>query len=218
VVGRSHAARLAALGHLVVMGTRHVAETLARTETDAMGNVPLSEWRKGHPRVALAALAEAAAHGELVFNALNGEAALPALQAIERELEGKALIDITNPLDFSQGMPPTLWVCNTDSLGERIQRALPNVRVVKMFNTVNAFLQVDPRQLAGGDHSLFVSGNDAAAKETAVDIARSYGWKHILDLGDITTARGPEMMMPVWLRLWGALRTPMFNYKIVQAE
>lgn len=112
-------------------------------------------------------------------------------------------------------MPPSLFVSNTDSLGEQVQKVLPNTKVVKTFNTMNAMLQVNPQQLADGDHHIFVSGNDAEAKNTVTELLKSYGWKHIIDLGDITTARGTEMMMPVWLRLWGSLKTPMFNYKIV---
>ena len=107
-------------------------------------------------------------------------------------------------------------MCNTDSIGEQIQRALPNARVVKTLNTMNAYLQVDPMQLAGGDHTVFLSGNDPNAKAQATEVLRSYGWKSMIDLGDITTARGPEMMMLVWLQLMGALQTPLFNYKIVQ--
>jgi len=216
IVGRSHAARLASLGHDVAIGPHDVAKTLSRTEGDAMGNPPFSAWQREHKGVKLLTFAEAASHGEMVFDALRGEAALSVIEVLTSELEGKVLVDIANPLDFSKGMPPTLTVCNTDSLGEQIQRALPRVRVVKIFNTVSAFLQVDPGQLAGGNHDLFICGNDATAKELAGKIAKSYGWKTVIDLGDITSARGMEMLMPVWLRLWGAFGSPSFNYKIVR--
>jgi 8-hydroxy-5-deazaflavin:NADPH oxidoreductase len=123
---------------------------------------------------------------------------------------------VANPLDFSKGMPPTLSVCNDDSLGERIQRAFPEAKVVKTLNTVNATLMAYPERLAGGDHHLFLSGNDKAAKEQAMGLLRTFGWKNFIDLGDITTSRGTEMVLALWIRLWGALQTPMFNYKIVR--
>jgi predicted dinucleotide-binding enzyme len=135
----------------------------------------------------------------------------------EEQLRGKILIDISNPLDFSNGMPPTLFVLNDNSLGEQIQSAFPEVKVVKTLNTLSAPLMVNPGLLAEGEHHLFVSGNDAEAKaEVTQYLKQWFGWKHVIDLGDITTARGTEMLLPVWLRLWGALGTQMFNFKIVQ--
>jgi 8-hydroxy-5-deazaflavin:NADPH oxidoreductase len=113
-------------------------------------------------------------------------------------------------------MPPTLSVSNTDSLGEQIQRRFPEARVVKTLHTMNAYLMVDPTQLAGADHTVFVSGDDAEAKSTVTELLRSFGWTDIIDLGDITTARGTEMLLPVWLRLFGALQKPIFNFKIVR--
>jgi predicted dinucleotide-binding enzyme len=88
--------------------------------------------------------------------------------------------------------------------------------VVKALNTMNAYLQVDPGQLAGGDHTAFVSGNDAEAKSTVVDLLRSFGWTDVIDLGDITTARGTEMYLPLWVRLYGILPSPMFSIKVVR--
>jgi predicted dinucleotide-binding enzyme len=125
-------------------------------------------------------------------------------------------MDISNPLDFSRGMPPTLFVCNDDSLGEQIQREFPQTMVVKTLNTLTASLMVNPGLLADGDHTVFVSGNDQAAKsQVSKWLAEWFGWKHILDLGDITTARGVEMYLPLWLRLWGALGTGMLNIKVI---
>ena len=216
MVARAHAAKLTELGHEVTVGTRDVKKTLASAEKDAMGNPPFSEWHKDRANVKLAAFAEAAARGEIVISALKGEAEISVLRPLSRELGGKVLIDISNPLDFSKGMPPSLTVCNTDSLGEQVQRALPDVKVVKMFNTMNAYLQVNPKLLAGGEHDIFMCGNDARAKTEASAIAAGYGWKSIIDLGDITNARGTEMLLPIWVRLWGALKTPMFNFKIVK--
>jgi 8-hydroxy-5-deazaflavin:NADPH oxidoreductase len=217
VVGQSVAGRLAELGHDVTIGTRDVAATRARTDPDQYGNPPISAWLEQHPNVGLATFAAAAAGAEIVVNATAGEKSIDALTAAgAANLDGKVLIDIANPLDFSAGMPPTLSVCNTDSLGEQIQREFPDTRVVKALNTMNAVVMVDPKQLAGGDHTVFVCGNDAAAKATVTEILRSFGWSDIVDLGDITAARGTEMWLPIWLRLWGALQVPAFNLKVVR--
>ena len=165
----------------------------------------------------LATFGEAAAHGEMVVNATAGAVSLEALDmAGEEYLTGKVLVDISNPLDFSEGMPPTLSVSNTDSLGEQIQRRFPEAKVVKTLHTMNAYLMVDPAQLAGGEHTVFVCGDDAEAKEAVSELLRSFGWTDIIDLGDISTARGTEMLLPIWVRLFGALQKPIFNFKIVR--
>ncbi len=217
MVGQALAGRLAELGHEVAVGTRDVAATLARTEPDRMGNPAYAVWAQSHPQIQLATFADAAAGAELVVNATNGAASIAVLTAAGRaNLAGKALLDIANPLDFSAGFPPTLFVKDTDSLGERIQREFPELRVVKGLNTLNANLMVNPGQLAGGQHTVFVSGNDADAKKTVIGLLESFGHTDVIDLGDITTARGTEMVLPIWLRLMGALNTPMFNFKIVR--
>jgi len=216
IVAKTIAGRLDGLGHAVKLGTRDVKATLGRNEPDMAGGPPLRTWLESHPRVTLATQAEAAAHGELVINALSGVGALPGLASVARELAGKILVDISNPLDFSKGMPPSLTVANTDSLGEQIQRELPDTKVVKTLNTVNAFLMVDPRQLAGGDHTMIVCGNDAAAKAAVTRLLTDFGWKDVIDLGDLTNARGTEMYVVLWARLFGGLGTPMFNVKIVR--
>jgi predicted dinucleotide-binding enzyme len=217
VVGKTIAARLAGLGHVVMVGTRDPAETLSRTEPDTYGNPPFSAWQEEHPEVRLGTFGEAAAHGEMVVNATAGAVSLEALeQAGEDNLNGKILIDVANPLDFSKGMPPTLSVSNTDSLGEQIQRRFPEARVVKTLHTMNAYLMVDPAQLAATDHTVFVSGDDSEAKAMVTDLLRSIGWTDIIDLGDISTARGTEMLLPIWVRLFGVLQKPIFNFKIVR--
>jgi predicted dinucleotide-binding enzyme len=217
VVGRTIAARLDELGHEAMTGTCNPAETLARTEPDIYGNPPFSAWQQEHSEVKLGTFSEAATHGEIIVNATAGAVSLEALELPgQANLNGKILIDIANPLDFSQGMPPTLSVANTDSLGERIQRRFPEVKVVKTLNTMNAYLMVDPAQLAGAGHTVFVSGDDAEAKATVTELLRSFGWADIIDLGDISTARGAEMLLPIWLRLLGALQNPIFNFKIVR--
>jgi predicted dinucleotide-binding enzyme len=217
-VGQTIAGKLAEIGHAVVVGTRDVNATLARSEGGPFGLPAMSVWQKQHPGVKIGSFADAARHGEVVINATSGMGSLDALTAAGAvNLNGKILIDISNPLDFSRGMPPTLTVSNTDSLGEQIQRAFPALKVVKTLNTVTAGLMVDPRQVADGEHHLFVSGNDAQAKAQVVAwLMDWFGWKHILDLGDITTARGVEMYLPLWLRLWGALGVGLFNIQVVK--
>lgn len=192
-VGRTLAGKLRELGHDVVIGSRAAGE-------DARP------------------FAEAAAHGELIVNAANGAAVLEVLeQAGGENLREKILVDVTNPLDFSRGRPPTLLVCNDDSLGEQIQRAYPEARVVKTLNTVNANVMVDP-SLVSGTHSIFLSGDDAEAKEEVAKLLVTFGWPRaeILDLGDITTARGVEMYLALWLRLFGVAQTPNFNIHLVR--
>ena len=217
IVGRTLAGRLGELGHDVMSGTRDAEETLARTDGDMYGNPPFRVWHEEHPQVRLGSFGEAAAHGEIVVNATAGGVSLHALRlAEERNLEGKILVDVANPLDFSRGMPPSLSVSNTDSLAEQIQRTFPGARVVKALNTMTALVMVDPGRVGSGDHTVFVSGNDADAKATVVHLLRNFGWADIIDLGDITTARGPEMLLPIWLRLFGVLQTPLYNFKVVR--
>lgn len=217
VVAQTISAKLATLGYKVMMGTRNVAETLARGGNESMGKQSFKQWYDEHPDVQLGSLADAAAYGEMIVNATNGGGTLAALELAGGDnLKGKILLDIANPLDFSNGMPPTLSVCNTDSLAEQIQTAYPDTKVVKSLNTMNANLMVNPALLAR-DHSVFISGNGAEAKTVTKELLNSFGWaeSNIIDLGDITTARGTEMLLPVWIRLWGALKTPMFNFQIV---
>lgn len=214
-VGQILGGKLAALGHTVVLGTRTPEDLDSKR---GFGN-PLREWlAEAGENGRLDLFDAAAAHGEVVINATSGTGALKALELAGREnLAGKILIDVSNPLDFSQGFPPTLTVCNTDSLGEQIQGAYPDVRVVKTLNTVTAKLMVDPSLVNGGDHSIFVSGNDADAKATVTGFLRDwFGWREVIDLGDITSARGAEMLLPLWVRLMGVFGTGAFNFKVVK--
>ncbi|MFF0151025.1 NADPH-dependent F420 reductase [Micromonospora sp. NPDC005203] len=207
-VGQAIAARTAELGHQVTIGTRDVAALRAGAQ---------AAWVAQHPEVGLATLAEAASAAELVVNATNGNGSLPALTAAgASNLAGKILLDIANPLDFGAGFPPTLSVHNTDSLAERIQREFPQALVVKSLNTLTAELMVHPRQLAGGEHSVFVSGDDAEAKRIVTGLLVSFGHTDVIDLGDLSTARGTEMLLPLWLRLYGRLDTAIFNLKVVR--
>lgn len=209
MAGRALAGRLAELGHHVRMGTRDVARSVAKPDEE------FADWRGRHPTVLLETFAVAAAHAEVVVNAGSGTAALDILAAAG-PLDDKIVLDVANPLDFSAGFPPTLSVKDTDSLGERIQRAHPGARVVKALNTLTADLMVHPDRLAAADHTVFVSGNDAAAKAVVTELLRAFGHTDVLDLGDITTARGAEMYLPLWLRLMGALGTATFNIKVVR--
>jgi predicted dinucleotide-binding enzyme len=218
MVGQTIAAKLVQLGHDVMIGTRDPAETRKRTKPGAEGQPAFSAWMQQNPDVQLGSYSDAAQYGEIVINATNGMGSLEALrQAGERNLGGKILMDISNPLDFSKGMPPSLSVSNTDSLGEQIQRVFPQTKVVKTLNTVTASLMVDPGLLGKGEHTIFVSGNDPAAKAKVREwLSGWFGWKDILDLGDITSARGVEMYLPLWLRLWGANGTGTLNIKVVK--
>jgi 8-hydroxy-5-deazaflavin:NADPH oxidoreductase len=218
-VGRAIAARLAEIGHDVVVGTRDVASTMARTEPDPRGNPPFSEWAGTHPDVRVASFADAAADGEVVVNATSGAGSLASLAAAGgANLAGKVLLDIANPLDFSAGMPPTLLVKDIDSLAEQIQRAFPEARVVKALNTMNALVMVHPDRVPG-DHSVFVAGDDSDAKQTVTDLLRGFGWSadNIVDLGGIRAARGVEMYLPLWLSLRQVLGTGDFNIHVVRA-
>lgn len=215
-VGRTIAARLAELGHTVTIGTRDPETTLSRTAADAMGTPPLAAWAADNPGIDVARFADAAAGAELIVNATNGGASLDALaQAGAENLDGKVILDIANPLDFSHGVPPTLFVKDTDSLGEQIQRAFPAARVVKALNTLTADLQARPGLLSDTG-TVFVSGNDTDAKATVTGLLKDFGHQDVIDLGDINTARGAEMLLPIWLSLYSALGTPAFNFKIVR--
>jgi predicted dinucleotide-binding enzyme len=207
-VGQTLATKLASLGHEVTMGSREA------------GNDKAVAWAKqAGDSASEGTFADAAAAGEVVINATAGTASVEALrQAGADNLSGKVLIDVANPLDFSQGMPPRLGVCNDDSLGEQIQREFPDARVVKTLNTVNAGVMVDPQAVAAS-HTIFVAGDDAAAKEQVRELLGSFGWQadDVLDLGDISAARGTEMYLPLWLRLWGATGTANLNVKVLVA-
>ena len=153
--------------------------------------------------------------GDVFINATNGRGSLPALEAVGDGLDGKVVIDTSNALDFSQGFPPSLFVSNTDSLAEQLQRQFPEVRLVKMFNTMNNTVMVNPRGLSD-DSTIFVAGNDPDARQTAAYLAADLGWADVLDLGDLTAARGLEMYLPLWVRIFSVLGRPDFNIKVVR--
>ena len=219
MVGRTLAARLAGLGHDVVIGTRNPDATLARTEPDGMGTPPYAQWQGEHPDVRLLPFREAGAHAEMVVNATNGANALSALNAVGADtLAGKVLLDVALPLDMSGGMPPTLTVANTDSLGEQVQRAFPDAKVVKSLTTVFCEVMVDPGKIPG-EHTIFVAGNDADAKTVVQGILDQFGWPapSILDLGDITGARAVEMYSRLFFTLADKFGSFELNINVVRA-
>ncbi len=214
-VGQTMAAKLADLGHDVMIGTRDPQASRARTKADWRG-VSFAGWLQQHSHVRLGTFAEAAAHGELLFNRTSGTISVAALKLAEADnLADKILIDISNPLDYSTGTL-LLTVCNTDSVGEQIQRAFPRLKVVKALNTMNASVMVNPA-LVSGDHAVFVGGNDEQARASVAEFLKSqFGWKHVIDLGDITSARALEMMLPLWVRLMPAMGTITFNFAVLK--
>lgn len=205
IVGQTIGGKLVTLGHDVKLGSR--------TAT----NEKAANWVAQHgARASQGTFAETASFGEMVFNCTSGMVSLEALRSAgASNLSGKVLVDVANPLDFSHGMPPTLSVCNADSLGEQIQREFPNAKVVKTLNTMNAGVMVNP-SLVPGDHDVFVCGNDSDAKARVSDLLRSFGWRTIVDLGDISAARGAEMVLPIWLRLMGTFKTATFNFHVAR--
>lgn len=210
IVGRTIADKLTGLGHQVMMGSR------------TPDNPKATEWAAAAgPGASHGTYSDAAQHGEVIFNCTSGAGSLDAIRAAGNQVgNGKILIDISNPLDFSAGFPPSLLVCNTDSLGEQIQREFPELKVVKTLNTVTASLMVDPAGVPG-DHNIFMSGNDADAKSQVTQwLAEWFGWKqdNIIDLGDITTARGTEQLLPLWVRLYAKFGTPAFNFHVVMGN
>lgn len=205
-VGQTIARKLASEGHAVRMGSRsadHPAAVAFATETGGTA----------------ATFADAATGAEMIWLCVGGQHALSVLDLVgEDRLNDVVLVDLTNPLDFSEGMPPTLFVQGRDSLAERIQRAAPGARVVKTLNTMSATVMTEPAQLGQDPGEVFLSGEDAAAKSAVAAVLQGWGWPAPLDLGGLDTARGVESWLPLWLRLWSTLGTASFNLKLVRAE
>lgn len=202
-VGRTLAPAFARLGHEVTIGTRDPAVTRAR-----------EDWTLD---VALQAYDEVGDAADMVVNATNGQSSLSAIGSVGAPaLAGKVLLDVANPLDFSQGFPPTLTVKDTDSLAEEIQRAFPGARVVKALNTVQSAVMVDPSRVGDGSTTMFVAGDDAGARSTVAELLHALGWQDIVEFDELSAARGMEMWLPLWVRLMGRLGTADFNLKIVR--
>ena len=210
-VGHTLGMKLLELGHNVTMGARAEGNAKANAFVDAAAQEKLNGTARA------GTFYTAGAVGDLVINCTSGEGSVAAVKAADaKNLAGKILIDVANPLDFSKGFPPSLTVMNTDSLGEQLQRLVPDTRVVKALNTLTAELMVNPAALGGGDHDLLMCGNDVAAKAQVRALLETFGWRTIVDVGDITAARGTEAWLLLWTRLYGALKTPRFNLKLVQ--
>lgn len=208
MVGDAIGSRLIETGHAVMIGSRTANNEKAAAFVTKYGN----------GKASAGTFADAAAYGEIVFNCTRGTESLNVLKGVgEKNLSGKVLVDISNPLDFSHGMPPTLSVSNTSSLAEEIQKTFPGAKVVKSLNTMNCRIMVNPGSVNSGDHNVFISGNDGTAKKQVAGILKSFGWKenNIIDLGDIKTARGAEMYLPLWLSIMGSGNSGSFNIKIV---
>lgn len=204
MVGNTIGSKLVALGHEVRMGSREAGNEKALAWVASAGE-----------RASEGTFADAAAFGELVFNCTSGAHTLAVLGTAAEALRGKILLDLSNPLDFSKGFPPTLSLCNDTSLGEAVQAALPDTKVVKTLNTLAHTLMVDPGKL-GAPTDVFVSGDDAKAKATVAAFLREQlGHARVIDLGDITTARGTEAWLLLWTRLYGATQNAEFNLHLV---
>lgn len=207
-VGDTIGSRLIELGHQVMMGSR----TAKHEKTSAFVAKHTSGASAG-------TYADAAKFGEIIFNCTKGDGSIDALKMAGSGTDGKIIIDVSNPLDFSKGMPPSLIpsLTNTHSLGEEIQKSFPNTKVVKTLNTMWCGIMVNPNMIGGGDHTNFICGNDPNAKAKVKTLLKEFGWKeeNLLDLGDISAARGTEMYLPLWLRVWGATQNGAFNIKVV---
>src|SRR5258708_2790835 len=204
MVGEALGTKFIKLGHAVKMGSRTANNESAAKWVAATGS-----------NASQGTFSDAAAFGEMVFICLKGDVFLEVVKTIKAPaLAGKVLVDVSNPLDFSHGMPPSLSICNTNSLGEEVQKAAPQAKVVKTLNIVNCEVMVDPAK--GGNPTMLVCGNDPVAKSKVVTLLISMGWHDILDLGDITKARGTEMLLPIWLNLLGLFGSPHFGFKVVR--
>ena len=211
MVGNALGTKLVQIGHEVTMGSRSGSNEAAKKWVDTSG-----------ARAHSATFSDAAVFGEIVVSCTGGAHSMEALEMIGAgPLQDKILIDVSNPLQQAQDGSMILAVCNTDSLGEQIQRAFPRSRVVKALNTVNCDIMIEPSRVPG-DHNLFICGNDTGAKKDVTRyLSEWFGWKpeNIIDLGNITAARGTEMMMPLWMRLFqGVIGHPHFNYHIVRGQ
>ena len=204
-VGQTIGKKLISLGYEVMMGSRTADNAKAQAWVNEMGKT-----------ASQGTFADASKFGEIIFLCTKGEATLDILKLAGVEnFNGKTVIDISNPLDFSKGMPATLFICNGDSLGEQVQKTIPNAHVVKTLNIVNCEVMVHA-QKSGGDPTMFMCGNHADAKNEVKVILNQFGWNDIIDLGDITTARGTEMMLPIWLRTYMATGNGYIAFKIVR--
>ena len=216
-VGKTLGTALIRRGHDVMLGTRDVRKKMAEKASDGE-SVSFRDWLSKNKKIHLVSFSEAAAHGEMLMNATAGHASIEALSKVKpADLKDKILIDVSNALGpWGQG-PLEMFVVNTDSLAERIQRAHPGLRVVKALNTVSSHLMANPAGLAGGDHDVFVAANDPESRDRVTRFLREeFGWRTVIDLGDLASARAMEMMIMAWVKIYEALGTSDFNFKVVR--
>ncbi|WP_030773259.1 NADPH-dependent F420 reductase [Streptomyces sp. NRRL F-2664] len=224
--GRAHAAKLLSLGHEVYVGTRDSQVTLGRTEPDFMGVEPFGQWLADYPGIELRTFGEAAAAADFAINGIDGANAVRVLEGIAGQLAGKTLMDYAVPYVYNPeqahpwptpwGVMPALDPVDHDSLGERIQRALPQTKVVKACVTQEQETVVDPRAVAGGDHTMFVAGDHDDAKAEVTGLLRSYGWQDVLDLGPLVSSRGMEMYAHMHSAIQFALGGARFGVKVMR--
>ena len=199
IVGRTLAAKLSTDGHEVMIGTRNVANTLAKTEPDGMGNPSYKEWQKQNQKVKLGTFADAAKFGETIIIATFGDFTKNAIDLAGKEnFSKKVVIDTTNPLDFSKGVPPGFTVTLGNSLGEQIQKHIPDAKVVKAFNTIGAHIIVNPTR-EDGVPDLLIAGNDESAKKQLGDLIKTWGWNSVVDMGDISQSYWLEAFAMIWI-------------------
>jgi predicted dinucleotide-binding enzyme len=204
MVGEALGTKFVQIGHEVKMGSRTANNEGATKWVQATG-----------PKASQGTFADASSFGEMIFLCLKGDVFLDIAKSLNPSaLSGKVIVDVSNPLDFSRGMPPSLSICNTNSLGEEVQKAVPSAKVVKTLNIVNCEVMVDPKK--GGDPSMLLCGNDADAKNRVTALLKTMGWRDIIDLGDISKSRGTEMLLPLWLNLMGLFGSPNFGFKVVR--
>jgi len=205
MVGETLGTKFAQMGHQVKMGSR------------TANNENAAKWAAKNGTAASAGtFAQAAEFGEMVFLCLKGDVQMDVIRSVgERPFGSKPVVDVSNPLDFSHGMPPSLSICNTNSLGEEVQKALPAAKVIKTLNIVNCEIMIEPNK-AGQQPTMFICGNDSAAKVSVTLLLKDLGWADIIDLGDITKARATEMLLPIWLSLMQTLGHVHFGFKIVR--
>ena len=203
-VGRRLAAGFSSRGHDVMIGSRDP------------GKPELGEWLSGDGAgIKAGTFEQTAAHGELLVLAVLGNAAEEAItEAGPEKFTGKVVIDAMNPLDFSGGFPPKLSVTGEDSLGERVQRALPDAKVVKAFNTIGNPYFVDP-DFSEGKPTMLIAGNDEGAKHTVGDVVADFGWPDAVDIGGIEGSRELEAICIAWVKIGGARGSWDHGFKLL---
>jgi predicted dinucleotide-binding enzyme len=224
--GRAHAARLLELGHEVYVGTRDSQVTLGRTQPDFMGIEPFGQWAADYPAIRLLSFGDAAAAADFAINGIDGANAVRVLSGIADQLAGKTLMDYGVPYIYNPeqahpwptpwGVMPAIDPVDHDSLGERIQRALPATKVVKACVTQEQETAVQPRSVAGGDHTMFIAGDHDDAKARVTELLRAYGWEDVLDLGPLVASRGMEMYAHLHSAIQFALGGARFGIKVMR--